>query len=108
MFKKFTKGSLIPKRHSSEWFRVWSELVEDMYRYTRVTSAHMRHKQMDAHPSIKAYMQYKTRQEGMPQTYFVLTKSFATQNERYHRHRKHYKGVAIQYLKDKNQFVTLM
>lgn len=102
-----SKQALIPKRHSS--IQVWSELADNTYRYryTRVTSAHTRHKHMDAHPSIKAYMRYKTRQEGMPQD-LVLTWSFVTQNERYHRHRKHYKGVAIQYLKDKNQFVTLM
>lgn len=64
---KVGRGSVIPKRYSSVQLRVQSELVENMYRYTRVTSAHMRHKQMDAHSSIKAYTQYKTCQEGMPQ-----------------------------------------
>lgn len=67
IFGKVGRGSVIPKKYSSEQLRVQSELVENMYRYTRVTSAHMRHKQMDARSSIKAYKQYKTCQEGMPQ-----------------------------------------
>lgn len=67
IFGKVGRGSVIPKRYSSVQLRIQSELVENMYRYTRVTSVRMRHKQMDAHPSIKAYKQYITCQEGMPQ-----------------------------------------
>lgn len=60
-----------------------------------------RDKQIDAHPAIKAYTQYKTCQEGVPQELISAHRSFGTQNKRYHGHKKHYKGVAMQYLKDK-------